>query len=562
MSREVPRGNPAWFASRVAARLAAQTSAPVGGGNGADPVSGARSAALGAIGRALARGSSGLERFEPFAAALRADGIRRVLLLAAGAPARVARLHRDLFGVGAGCDLTVLDGSDADAVLATADATDFERTLLLVADDPGEARETGALFRYFRERARRRLGGERTARHLAVVAAPGSALTAARTGAGLYEELTEEAGAGPASALGLLIATLLGVDARALLARAARAAHASGAGSATSLADRGPWLGAALATLVEAKRDKLTLLASPRLAGFGDWLELLLVDVAGADGAGIVPIVGESPDAAARYGDDRAFLRFELSDRPVFGALSAELEGRGHPVLSLAPVDPLDVGAHALVWQLAVREARAHLGESEAPLPAARRIDPQVRVMLDRYAATGRLPNGSGGVAALLSADTLRAFLAETRPGSYVAVQAFLPPDAAVRGALARLSAGLRAHLAERAAGRTTVPVTVGFAPACLHAGAPLLRSVPSGAEAPRYVIQFLSEPRRNVPIPDATSGGADPSSFPASFYALKKAQALGARAAFRDAGCRVIHFNLGQRAPAALTRLADSLAP
>ena len=40
-------------------------------------------------------------------------------------------------------------------------------------------------------------------------------------------------------------------------------------------------------------RDKLTLLTSPSLSGFGLWVEQLVAESTGKDGRGIIPVVDE-----------------------------------------------------------------------------------------------------------------------------------------------------------------------------------------------------------------------------------------------------------------------------
>ena len=58
--------------------------------------------------------------------------------------------------------------------------------------------------------------------------------------------------------------------------------------------------------LAKAGRDKLTLLVSPQIASFGDWLEQLIAESTGKEGQGIVPIVGEPLGPPAVYGDEQS----------------------------------------------------------------------------------------------------------------------------------------------------------------------------------------------------------------------------------------------------------------
>jgi glucose-6-phosphate isomerase len=52
-------------------------------------------------------------------------------------------------------------------------------------------------------------------------------------------------------------------------------------------------LGAAMAALARAGRDKLTFVIEPDLAPLGAWLEQLIAESTGKQGKGIVPVDGE-----------------------------------------------------------------------------------------------------------------------------------------------------------------------------------------------------------------------------------------------------------------------------
>ena len=89
---------------------------------------------------------------------------------------------------------------------------------------------------------------------------------------------------------GLLPALLHGVDLDVLLQRAAAMAQRCHEAPADNPAcGWAPYLGEAAL----AGRDKLTVLTSPRLASFGDWVEQLIAESTGKQGTGIVPVVGE-----------------------------------------------------------------------------------------------------------------------------------------------------------------------------------------------------------------------------------------------------------------------------
>ncbi len=84
---------------------------------------------------------------------------------------------------------------------------------------------------------------------------------------------------------------MLGVDLAEILARAQQ----MGRRCANTVIDENPGavLGAILGALAQGGRDKATLVLSPEIASFGDWIEQLIAESTGKNGRGILPVVGE-----------------------------------------------------------------------------------------------------------------------------------------------------------------------------------------------------------------------------------------------------------------------------
>ena len=73
------------------------------------------------------------------------------------------------------------------------------------------------------------------------------------------------------------------------------------AGSVPEPENPGLVLGAALAELTLAKRDKITFLCSPSLTAFPAWIEQLIAESTGKDRKGIVPVAGEKLGAPEKW---------------------------------------------------------------------------------------------------------------------------------------------------------------------------------------------------------------------------------------------------------------------
>ena len=80
-------------------------------------------------------------------------------------------------------------------------------------------------------------------------------------------------------------------------------------------------LGATIAELALAKRDKITFLCSPSLAAFPSWLEQLIAESTGKDRKGLIPIanedLGDYPEDERHYSGSGHVL--DLDDLMVHG---------------------------------------------------------------------------------------------------------------------------------------------------------------------------------------------------------------------------------------------------
>ena len=479
-----------------------------------------------------------LESLRPFADEVRAAGFERALLLGVGAPHLALELVRATFGVKAGhLSLSALASTDADAVLEGARRLDA-KTLLIVSDKTGGAVETRALLTFFYNRVADE-AGEAAGERFVAVCDPGdplAALAQKHRFRALFLNDPDIPGCYAALSLcGLLPAALAGVGAD--LPRYALAGAAACAANEKPEDNAGVWLGTVLGVLAKAGRDKVTFVLPGALAGLGGWLGRLLAEATGKAGMGLVPVRGEPLGAPEVYGDDRVFVRISLKDDAPRENALGRLEAAGHPVVRVGLESPYDVLGQLFVWQFGAAVAAYHLGVDPFAQPDVARADAHTRALIARYGATHTLPDG----AAAASAETLLAFLSEAKAGDYVALQAYLPPSEEVAAELGRLRAALRDRL--------KLAVTCAFGPHYLHSTGQLHKGSGGGG----HVVQLLSEPQRNAPIPDEVGERA----ASLSFYVLKKAQALGDKEALEEAGRRVIQFNLGQRVVAGLRTLS-----
>jgi len=490
---------------------------------------------------------------------VRAAGYTHALLLGMGGSSLGPEMFRNVFGVADGhLDLEVLDSTSPATVLAHAERLDLSRTLFIVSTKSGGTVETLSFLKFFYNRVIETLGADEAGEHFIAITDPGSKL------AHLAVELSFRATflndpniGGRYSALshfGMVPAALGGVDVAQLLDRAMRIAVACEpcVGNGQNPA---AWLGTIMGVMYNRGRDKLTLITSPAIASFGDWVEQLIAESTGKEGKGILPVVGEELGAPADYGDDRFFVYLHLEDDHTYAAAVEALETAGHPVVHLHLENPYDLGEQIFLWEMATAVTGHYLSINPFDQPNVEAAKVVAREMMAEYQEIGALPaqtpalveNGIrvyGDVTGDDVGAALNAFLSVADPEGYVTLQAYLRPTGETDEALRQL----RARLAKR----THLATTMGYGPRFLHSTGQLHK----GDAGNGLFVQLTADEARDAPIPDEP--GSPDSSI--SFGVLIAAQALGDQQALRDAGRQVIRFHLVKDIAGGLRRLADAL--
>ncbi len=499
-----------------------------------------------------------VEELEGFADRVRAEGYTQTLLLGMGGSSLAPEVFRKTFGVREGyLDLGVLDSTDPGAVLGQAERLDPRRTLFVVSTKSGTTVETLSLFKFFYNRVAESLGEEGAGEHFVAITDPGSKLALLAEKHRFRATFLNDPNIGgrysALSYFGLVPAALVGVDLRLLLDRATRmiCSKEPHVNVRNNPAAR---MGAIIGELANRGRDKLTLVASPEVSSFGDWVEQLIAESTGKEGRGILPLVGETLEPPDVYGDDRWFAHLQMEGHKNNDAAIKALEDAGHPVVRLGLGDLYDLGGQFFLWEMATAVAGHRLGINPFDQPNVDAAKVLARRMVDEYVKKGALPEAEprltgegisvyGDAKGASPAEALKAFLAKGKPGAYVAIHAYVKPSLETYAALQALRHRLRDSL--------RLAVTVGYGPRFLHSTGQLHK----GDAGRGYFIQFTADDRKDAPIPE--EAGAAASSI--TFGVLKAAQAMGDREALREAGRSVIRLHLGEDVIAGLQYLAKA---
>ncbi|MBW2544089.1 MAG: glucose-6-phosphate isomerase [Deltaproteobacteria bacterium] len=482
---------------------------------------------------------------------LREENYTHALLLGMGGSSLAPEVLRKTFGFSEGyLDLAVLDSTDPGALLYHADRLDPARTLFIVATKSGATTETISFLKYFYKWMSDKLAAEAVGDHFIAITDPGSPL------AELADQYSFRASylndpdiGGRYSALsyfGLLPAVLMGVDAGSLLNHSFDMVE-SCRKTGLSVEDGNPGviLGAVMGMLAEADLDKLTIVTSPRIASFGNWVEQLVAESTGKNGKGILPVLEELPGAPSAYGDDRAFVYLKTKGDNAHDTAMEAIERAGHPVVKLYLDDLYDLGGQFFLWEMATAVACHLLKVNPFDQPDVESAKSLTRKTMVEYTEIGVLPHevpaltsGETAVYGNVKADspeeTLAVFLSQARPGDYVAIQAYLQPTEETDRALSELRTKIR--------DRYGFATTAGYGPRYLHSTGQLHK----GDTGRGLFIQLTADDARDALIPDEIGSGTSS----VTFSVLKRAQAMGDRKALLDAGRRVIRFHLGAGAP------------
>ncbi len=487
-----------------------------------------------------------------FMSLVKAGGYRDVVLLGMGGSSMGPEVLHGVFGAREGLPpLRVVDSTDPDQIRQTETALDLARTLFIVASKSGSTLEPNLLKDYFHARMVETVGAAQAGAHFVAITDPGSQLeqVAERDGfRAVYHGRPQIGGRySVLSHFGMIPAAGLGVDVGRFLEQAASMVAACRP-EVPAAENPGLWLGLILGTAHALGHDKLTLTASPTLAGMGAWIEQLIAESTGKQGKAIIPLYAESLGGPEVYGPDRLFVHLALQDEADDGQQAAldRLAAAGHPVVRLTVPDRHALGQEFFRWEFATAVAGAVMGIHPFDQPDVEASKIATRALAETYEREGALPAttplaGSGPIRLYADganagalretaseaddvAALLRAHLARLGPGDYFALLAYLNRlDDDLAGRLQRIRHAVR--------DRHRVATCLGFGPRFLHSTGQAYK----GGANNGVFLQITANPVRDLPVPGHRY----------SFGVIESAQALGDLQVLQARGRRVLRVHL-----------------
>ena len=502
-------------------------------------------------------------RLESVAADIKRAGLTDAVLLGMGGSSLGPEVLGQTFGPGAGFPkLHILDSTDPAQIRHLESAIDIARTLFIVSSKSGSTLEPNIFKQYFWGRAKAVLGEDGAAQHFIAITDPGSALEKSAqkekfravchglpTIGGRYSVLSD---------FGMVPAAASGIAVRPFLERTAAMVR-SCAASVPPVENPGIVLGAILGAAAKMGRDKLTVIASPGIAGVGAWLEQLLAESTGKLGRGIVPLDGEPIGAPAVYGSDRlfAYLRLSTDQDSEREQTVAALEAAGQPVVRITVSDKLQLGQEFFRWEIATAVAGSVLGIDPFDQPDVEAQKIKTRELTAAYESTGKLPPEepfftADGIAlytdpanagvlkrpATTLPAILKAHLARAQAGDYVALLAYIERNPAHSEALTRLRRMIR--------DRTRAATCLGFGPRFLHSTGQAYKGGPNSG----VILQITADDAEDLPVPGQRY----------TFGVVKAAQARGDFDVLAERGRRLLRVHLTQDVEAGLKTLTKAI--
>lgn len=461
------------------------------------------------------------------------NGISDIVLLGMGGSSLAAEVFSKIFGSAKGYpQLHILDTTDPLLISAITQSLNPEKTLFIVSSKSGATLEITSLFKYFYNLLLKESGNNAGSRFVFITDEGSQLIKTAENISARQIFLNNPNIGGRYSALslpGIVPAAMIGVDVGKLLQCVVE--HTE------KLVTVGASLGAALGTLAQAGRDKLTFILPPHWKSFGDWLEQLIAESTGKEGKGILPVLDEPLIDGGAYGKDRVFVFFQNQEASKSSSIES-LINAGHPVITVKINDDYDLGAQMFIWEMATAVAAHFLGVNPFDQPNVETTKKYTRAVIadhsaknmadEKPASTFEQGQVFGNITGSTPAEALNNFLKQATEGDYICLQIYLSPSPEIDAAVSRLREAIRQKYA--------LPVTFGYGPRYLHSTGQLHK----GDSGKGLFIQLTQDNAIDVNIPDDI--GEEKSSL--TFGALKAAQAKGDWQALKDAGRRIIRFH------------------
>jgi glucose-6-phosphate isomerase len=499
-------------------------------------------------------------RMESLAQAVRADGMRHVIVLGMGGSSLCPEVFGKLFGKKSWLkDFVIFDTTAPSQLKELIRTTDFEKAFFIVSSKSGTTVETMAQFRFFfrmvKDKRPLKVG-----RHFAAITDSGSKLHLMARRNRFREIFLNRSDIGDRYSALSYYGLVPGAFTKANLADLLNGAEErlafmiSHANNCDALK-----LGLLMGVGAGSGVDKLRFRTTDTVAPFITWIEQLVAESSGKEMKGIIPIEGSLDNG--HDADDILDVFYSVRGERLTTGQSPEAAGRRNvPYVSIEIPDPVGIGGEMLKWEMATVVASTVLGVNPFDEPnvaeskknavailhsprGPRKVVPVIPLAtygeVDIIAASGI--KGLERRRKVTPEDVFSGLLKGARKGDYVSILSYTERQPEIERRLKRLR-----QLIENKYGLITLR---GYGPRFLHSTGQLFKG---GSQKGHFII-LEREYGTDYEIPGKNI----------SFGRLIKAQAQGDVKSLRKRRRPVVNINL-RRNPAAgldqLIKLVDGL--
>ena len=445
-------------------------------------------------------------------------GFKYALLLGMGGSSLGPEVLARTFGQAAGFpQLFVLDSTDPAQVKTLEKKIELDKTLFIVSSKSGSTLEPNIFKQYFFEKVKEKLGAAEAAKRFIAITDPGSHLEKAAKADGfryIFHGLPSIGGRySVLSNFGMVPAAVLGMNLARFLDRTELMVHACAA-SVSPENNPGVLLGAVMGVLANNGKDKVTIVASPKIKSLGAWLEQLLAESTGKNGNGLIPVDNEPMGKPSVAGNDRLFVYLRLHSDPDRAQDKAmdELEEARQPLVRISIDDIHDIGQEFFRWEIATAVAGSIIGINAFDQPDVEASKVATRNLTSEYEKSGKLPSESpffegdgfklfadaknaeeikkGAAGGKALADYLKSHLTRVKAGDYVALLAYLEMNDKHETTLQDIRRAIRDN--------KKVATCLGFGPRFLHSTGQAYKGGPNSG----VFLQITSDDPADLPVP------------------------------------------------------------
>ncbi|HET9181368.1 MAG TPA: bifunctional transaldolase/phosoglucose isomerase [Candidatus Angelobacter sp.] len=502
-----------------------------------------------------------------FAQDVAKSGFSHALLLGMGGSSLCPEVLKVTFGKQPGSpQLHVLDSTDPAQIKTIENQIDVAKTLFIVASKSGNTLEPNIFKQYFFDLAEKTAGKGNAGKQFVAITDPGSKMqkiAEADHFRAIFFGMPSIGGRYSAlSNFGLVPGAVMGLDLRRFLDRTDEMVQAC---AATVAADQNPGviLGAALGTLANLGRNKVTIVTSPKIYDLGAWLEQLLAESTGKQGKGLIPVDREQLGGPEVYGNDRVFvfLRLANDDNTARQQKLDALKNAGQPVITIDVADVYDIGQEFFRWEIATAVAGSIIGIDAFNQPDVEASKVATRQLTDLYEKAGKLPAETplleqDGIKLFADdrnaqklrqlagkqitlAGLLRAHLGQLGAGDYCALLGYIEMNKAHEEKLQALRHSIR--------DRKRVATCLGFGPRFLHSTGQAYKGGPNTG----VFLQITCDDATDLPVPGQKY----------TFGVVKAAQARGDFQVLAERGRRALRVHLPADIDSRLDKLSRAVA-